>query len=340
MPSNRLLDESRSSIEDMSLLTRAYDVESILFDNSLDKNKSKFVKENSSISLYNNNSPIVGSENWKACIAAANRNFILMMGDDDRVNFLSNPLPILNNLPDSYIGIRPLFIPFSKTSGVISVESFSTEAETAKDRLSQYFSMNGGKNLSFYSIYKRSIFVDLMQDFYQFHPTKAGYTDWSLVLALISMGKISLNKNLIFYYCIDNWISNDLAQSSNENIYRSAGLPLDALCIQSALTALDSFALIARKNSPVSTSEKYDASIFAMSIYYNGLINALKSNHNSEINEKVKLSLNLIDVHHLSDSQRIINLLTVVETWVPGLAKKYQDYFAQTVDPVILEIIG
>ena len=340
MPSNRLLNESRPSIEDISLLSKMYNIESILFDNSRDIQKSKFVEDNSFISVYNKNSPIVGAENSNACISAATRDFILVIGDDDRVGFLSSPQIMLENLPDSYIGIRPLFIPFSNKSGVTSVEAFSTEAETAKERVSQYFAMNGGKNLSFYSIYKRSIFTDLMEEFYQYHPTKAGYADWPLVLALVSMGKISSNKNFIFYYCIDNWFSNEIAKTSIENIYKSASLPLDALCIQSALTALDAFALIARKKSPISTSEKYDASIFAMSAYYNHLIDALKSNQNSEINEKVKLSLNLIDVHHLSDSQRIINLLTVVETWVPGLAKKYQDYFAQTVDPVILEIIG
>jgi hypothetical protein len=162
MPSNRPLDESRSSIEDMSLLSRLYDVESILFDNSLDLKKSKFVEKKLFVSLYNKNSPIIGTENWESCISAANQDFILMMGDDDRVNFLSNPFPVLNDLPDSYIGVRPLFMPFSKKSGVISVDSFSIEAETAKDRLSHYFSINGGKNLSFYSIYKRSIFADLM----------------------------------------------------------------------------------------------------------------------------------------------------------------------------------
>lgn len=340
MPSNRSFIESRPSIEDISLLSKVYDVESIVFDNSRDVHKSNFIEGDSFISIYNKESPITGSENWRACISEATKDYILMIGDDDRINFLTSPRIMLEKLTDSHIGIRPLFIPFSKFSGPTSVESFSTEANSAKERLAQYFSMNGGKNLSFYSIYKRKIFNDLMHDFYEFHPTKAGYTDWSLVLALVSMGKISTNKNFIFYYCIDNWISSDLVKSSNENIFKSAGLPLDAMCIQSALTALDSFALISRKNSPISAMDKYEASVFAMSTYYNGLINDLKSNGSPDINGKVKSALDLLEIDFQNDSQKIINLLSVVETWIPGLAKKYQNYFSLTVDPFVLDAIN
>jgi hypothetical protein len=340
MPSNRSFIESRPSIEDISLLSKIYDAESILFDNSHDTKKAKFVEGNSSVSVYNKKSPINSSDNWRACISAATQKYILMVGDDDRVSFLTSPESILENLSDSYIGVRPLFIPFTKKTGVISAESFSTEGVTAKERLAQYFTNNGGKNLSFYSIYRKDIFVDLMQEFYDLHPTKAGYTDWSIVLALVSMGKISVNKNFIFYYCIDNWNSSELIESSNENIFKSAGLPVDALSIQSAFTALDSFALIARSKSNIPTGEKYDAAIFSLDIYYSGLIAALKSANNQIDCHKVRLALDLVDTDLPSDSQKIINLLTVIETWVPGLARKYQDYFAKIIDPVIMDALG
>jgi hypothetical protein len=340
MPSNRLLKKSKYSIESISQLSNLYEIESVIFDNSFDMEKSNYIESQSLNIIYNKNSPIGVADNWLACMSAASREFILMVGDDDRLCLLSDPQDYLQNLQDSDVGVRPIFIPFSGTQGVLSVESFSTDAETAKDRVKQYFSMNNGKNLSFYSIYRKAIFVDLMREFYDSHPTKAGFADWPLALALISMGKIKSNKNIIFYYNMDNWSSNEVIVSSNEGIYKSAGLPLDSMCIQSAFTALDVFALIARKKSPISTTEKYDASIFAMSTYYSGLIDVLKSNHNPDIDGKVKLALDLIKGDYLSASQKIINLLTVVETWVPGLAKKYQDYFAQTVDPVILETIG
>lgn len=340
MPSNRLLMKSKFSIESILRLSNMYDIESIIFDNSLELEKSNYIEGQALATIYNKNAPTGVADNWSACMSAASREFILMVGDDDRLCLLSDPQDYLHNLHVSDVGVRPIFIPFSGTQGVLSVESFSTDAETAKDRLKQYFSMSNGKNLSFYSIYRKEIFIDLMLEFYDFHPTKAGFTDWSLSLALISMGKIKSNKNIIFYYNMDNWSSNEAIGLSNVGIFKSAGLPLDSMCIQSAFTALDSFALIAREKSPISKAEKYDAAIFAMLTYYNALIVSLKSNTDINISEKVKLALDLIEIDHLSDSQRIINLLTVVETWVPGLAKKYQDYFVQTIDPVILEMIS
>ena len=340
MPSNRSLYKCKDSIEDISQLSKLYDIESIIFDNSLNIEKAKYIEAKTSISIYNKNSPNDGNKNWSACISSASRDFILMTGDDDRLNFLSSPETFLDGLPDSHIGIRPMFIPFSKTQGILSVESFSTDAETAKERITQYFSLNNGRNLSFYSIYRKYIFNDLMKEFYDFHPTKAGYTDWSLVLALISMGKIKLNTNVIFYYNMDNWTSGEVIRSSNEGIYKNAGLPLDSMCIQSALTALDSFALIARKKSPLPTIEKYDASIYAMNMFFNSLIVALKGNNNKDIADKIKLSLGLLEMDTQDDSQKLINLLTIVETWIPGLAVKYQDYFKQIIDPDILEMIN
>ena len=340
MPSNRSLNKSKDSLEDISQLGKIYNVESIVFDNSSDSDKSNYIENHTHISIYNQNAPMEWSKNWSACMSVASQEFILMAGDDDRVNFLSPPESFLSDLPKSHIGIRPMFIPFSKNQGILSVESFSTDSETAKERIEQYFSMNNGRNLSFYSVYKRTIFIDLMREFYDLHPTKAGYTDWPLALALVSMGQIKLNTNVIFYYNMDNWTSSEIIRSSNEGIYKNAGLPLDSMCIQSALTALDAFALIARKKSPLPTIEKYEASIYAMNIYFNSLIVALKSGNNKEIANKVELSLGLLEMDAQDDSQKLINLLTIVETWIPGLAVKYQDYFKQIIDPDILEMIN
>lgn len=340
MPSNRSLYKCKDSIEGISQLSKLYDIESIIFDNSLDVEKSKYIENKTLISIYNKNAPIEVFKNWAACMSTASRDYILMTGDDDRVNFLSSPDGFLKELPDSHVGIRPMFIPFSTTQGILSVESFSTDAETAKERIEQYFSLNNGRNLSFYSIYRKNILNDLMHEFYDYHPTKAGYVDWPLVLALTSMGKIKLNTNVIFYYNMDNWTSSEVIQSSNEDLFKKAGLPLDSMCIQSALIALDAFALIARKKSPLPTIEKYEASIYSMNMYFNGLIVALKSNNNKNIADKVKLSLGLLEIDVQDDSQKLINLLTIVETWIPGLAVKYQDYFKQIIDPEILEMIN
>lgn len=339
MPSNRSLKECRASIEDISRLSKLYQVESILYDNSFDSIKSKYVQSEGCISIYNRNAPSGAVDNWRECIQSANREYLLMMGDDDRVNFLADPNVFLSNLYDQDIGVRPIFIPYSKENGVLSVETFSTDADDAKTRLEQYFSMNGGKNLSFYSIYKKSIFSELMHDFYSFHPTRAGYTDWPLVLALVSMGKIKSNKNIIFYYCIDNWISSGNALSSNESIFKSAGLPLDAICIQPALTALDSFGLIGRKKSRLPIGEKHAASVFAMNAYYNSLIISLEGINKDNRSNKISLALDLISEDVNSTSERLLKLLTVVETWIPGLSKKYQIYFEKTVDPEIFDII-
>ena len=339
MPSNRTLNKSQDSLEDISQLSKIYNIETVVFDNSLDVGKSDYIENKTSISIYNKNAPLEGVKNWSACMSMARRDFILMIGDDDRVNFLSAPEGFIGDLPYSHIGIRPMFIPFTKKQGILSVESFSTDAETAKERIKQYFSMNNGRNLSFYSIYRRTIFLELMCEFYDLHPTKAGYTDWPLALALVSMGKIKLNTNVIFYYNMDNWTSKEVIRASNEGIYRSAGLPLEAMCIQGALIALDAFALIARKKSPLSAVEKYEASMYAMNLYFDSVIVDLKNNKDMLIADKVKLSLQLLEADSCDDLQKLIRLLSVVETWIPGLAKKYQDYFVQIIDPDILDIL-
>lgn len=77
-----------------------------------------------------------------------------------------------------------------------------------------------------------------------------------------------------------------------------------------------------------------------INLYFDAVIVDLKANKDILIADKVKLSLQLLETDSCNDLQKLIHLLSVVETWIPGLAKKYQDYFVKIIDPDILDILN
>ena len=90
---------------------------------------------------------------------------------------------ILSLLPQDVAGIRPQTQIWTAAGGVCQTERYTIDAPNPAERLQEFSRKVMGNNSIFYSIYRTSTFVPLLQFFTRAHPTKGGYCDWSLSFA-------------------------------------------------------------------------------------------------------------------------------------------------------------
>jgi hypothetical protein len=257
MPSNRDLAASRRSIETALRFCEKQDALLIVSDNSCDPEKRQLLESASPRLRY-----IVPEQdgleaNLLNVYAAAETEFVLMIGDDDELFVSPKDAPFdLKTLDPSYLGIRPMIAVANSAGKVIRVKDFGIMDEMPGGRVMTYNENAKGDNAAYYSIFRRKPFIDLHRFFFAHHPLKGGYCDWALATALFSWGKMPYDPGTIFKYNYHRWEKRDKIDGQLEGMYEAVGLPGDSYRLSLLLFYLDLMILARWSGSPLDDAGK------------------------------------------------------------------------------------
>ena len=123
-------------------------------------------------------------------------------------------------------GIKPIISLWNSQAGLYKQNNFNIDAETAIDRIRQYYSLANGNNTTYYSFYKNNILKDIYS-LLQHHPTKGGYIDWSITLTCVTIltGKVLVDASKLLIYKNNNWFgSQEFINKQACKLYEDCGL--------------------------------------------------------------------------------------------------------------------
>ena len=195
--------------------------------------------------------------NMRLALDAAKTPYIMPMGDDDEIAVVEGqPAFDLADLPEDFIGVLPVSVPFSAVHGKLQAKGFALTSDDPAERISQYVDGAKGNNSLYYSMFRREVFVSLIHAFAEHHPTKGMYCDWALMLTMICYGKMAHDPGTVFRYNMGKWDSAEKIDGMVVDLYRNAGLPTEATKFDSLLMYLDLFVLAMRSASPVTPEQR------------------------------------------------------------------------------------
>jgi hypothetical protein len=259
MPSNRDLAGSRRSIETALAFCEQRDGLLIVSDNSGDKAKRRLLEKASPRLRYIQPADSHLHTNLRSVLAAAETEFLMMMGDDDELFVSPKDVPLdLASLPADWVGVRPLIAVMNSAGKVIRVKDFGIEDETPGGRVMRYNDKSGGDNAAFYSIFRRKPYIDLFSFFLDHHPLKAGYCDWALASVMFSYGKLPYDPGVVFKYNYHQWDNEEKIGRQVDALYAGVGLPETARHFKLLLLYLDLVIMAIRKGSPLDDAGKAD----------------------------------------------------------------------------------
>jgi glycosyltransferase involved in cell wall biosynthesis len=257
--SNRDLAGSRRSIETALAFCQQRDALLIVSDNSGDRAKRKLLENASPRLRYIQ--PVDGQihTNLRTVLAAAETEFVMLMGDDDELFVSPKDVPLdLATLPADCIGVRPLIAVMNSEGRVMRVKDFAIDAPTPGSRVMAYNDKSGGDNAAYYSIFRRKPYVDLFNFFLDHHPLKAGYCDWALASVMFSYGKLPYDPGVVFKYNYHQWDSDEKLARQVDALYAAVGLPETTRRFKLLLLYLDLVIMAVRKGSPLDDAGKRD----------------------------------------------------------------------------------
>ena len=342
IPSHRPLTAARASIESALAVLPYGDIEVVVSDNSRDLAKENFYCNLDRTGFRYLRSPDAdGHENWRHVIDSARGEFIQMLGDDDIITALPGfRTPTSVDLIGK-IGFRPSHAMFSTGKGIYRPTNFAIDGERALDRVQDFLVKNGGTNVTLYSAIRSSVWRDLYAGYLAHHPTRAGFTDWSLTFALLSTAPMSYESNFLYLYNSVNWDSEDKIRTSNQRGIEAGGLPPEAEEIQAVMQAVDGFVAIARADSTVSNDEKLDAGLLIVGVYFRSFIAAMKKRFNAGENSSPKmLKTARIALVATNEIEQLAACLMIIELWVPSLREPYQKFINEVLGPEMANRTG
>lgn len=226
MPSKRSLAGSRDAIESALAYADHADARLIVSDNSGDMEKRRWLEGRSPRLEAIVSDAESAADNWRAAFGLVETPFLLPMGDDDIVSFRENEEPVdLSTLPADVIGVRPVTQIWTLADGVRQTERFPLIETTPGGRLFEYSRKARGNNSSYYSIFRTAPFLSLMRLFVDSHPTKGGYIDWAICLALFASGRVLHDPSLIYRYDLGRWAEADSLRQTKAKLSRMPDCP-------------------------------------------------------------------------------------------------------------------
>ncbi|MCD2176714.1 glycosyltransferase [Rhizobium sp. C1] len=250
MPSNRGFEKSFRAIETALAFCEARDAMLIVSDNSRDAEKAAYWQGRSRHLCYLADAPLEPNANAMNTFAAVETPFLMPIGDDDELHADDAHVPVdLAALAPDVIGVKPVTELFIGGTDIAVRRAFELDAQTPGLRLRQFFQRNEGDNTAFYSIFRTAPYMSLRTCFLEFHPTRGGYCDWPMSMALFMSGKLLLDRSIVFRYNAEAWATRDAIDESEKRLYASAGLPENFHDYSLILRAMDLFVFSARKNS-------------------------------------------------------------------------------------------
>ncbi|KQY22619.1 hypothetical protein [Rhizobium sp. Root483D2] len=326
MPSNRPLTTSRAAIESALAYAGKTGAKLIVSDNSRDPEKRAFLQNRSADLVYHCSQSADASGNWLEAMSLADTPFLLPMGDDDEIHFSAGETQVdLSSLPQDVAGIRPQTQIWTAAGGVCQTERYTIDAPNPAERLQEFSRKVMGNNSIFYSIYRTSTFVPLLQFFTRAHPTRGGYCDWSLSFALIASGRMIHDPSLIYRYDLGKWVTESGIAAASSDLYEKAGLPADSEKYAALLRFLDIHILALRRSLQFTAAERGEVLLMNGRLAMAEFLKSVRTN--AQVYDEVVVYLaGLIEQERNIDS--IFHLaLMMTDRIKPGLKDGYIRFF-------------
>ena len=255
MPSNRGFERSFRSIETALAFCEARDAVLIVSDNSRDAEKAAYWLGRSPNLIYLADAPLDPFANGRNSFLPVETPFVMPMGDDDELHAQEGIAATdLAGLPPDVMGVKPAIELFLAGTSLSVPRIFDLDADTPGLRIRQYIERNEGDNSTYYSIFRTEPYLSLREFFIAAHPTRGGYADWQVVMALIIEGKLLLDRSILFRYNVAAWATPETVEASAKTLYTNAGLPENFRDYNSLLRWMDLFVFSCRRGV-VSTRE-------------------------------------------------------------------------------------
>jgi hypothetical protein len=208
-------------------------------------------------------------DNLRACLEAADTEFVLTMGDDDYLEVVEGERPIdFASLPADVAGVRPLTEIFAVGEGVLRTHNFAIDGESAADRMYEYRQKVAGDNTLYYSYLRLRDFRALV-DVLAGHPIVTGDMDWAVVYTLVASGKFVYDPSTRFRYDIGRWRWAEGIDATIRGIYEQAGLPPEAMAFEHLFRFLDTYVFSFRPSLRLSEMDRIKT-LFACAVIFIG----------------------------------------------------------------------
>jgi glycosyltransferase involved in cell wall biosynthesis len=330
MPSRRNLQDSRSAIESALAVCEARDAILVIADNSGDAEKKAFWQSKSPYIRYVASDAPTATDNMIFAVKNADTPFIILMGDDDLMVAERDVTPIdLADLPFDYVGVFPASEMFINPQELMPVSAFSLEQDDACERMMRYMTVTVPTKAGFYSIFRREIWLSMLDLFNRFHPNRAAFCDWAISIALFTSGKMASDPSLRYRYNMAKWATNELIEQRRNEMFAEAGLPEKALAYERLFLFLDVFVLVNRVGSPLAIDERQRLGKLAVQVIFSTFI-ARVANKPEEYQEGIAALAEIALEEEDSFTQFQLGLL-MAERVQPGLKDKYVTFIQAAV---------
>lgn len=340
IPSHGLNEGSSQTLLNAFGLSRYAGIEAVISDNSGDR-----AKHNAWASLCDESfrflvSPHTGaSENWSFAFDNTHGEWCCCLSDDDELIALPGFDAQSLSAPPSVVGLRPTMALYTEEAGVYRFSTMNLTQPRAVDRIRYYLDNHGGANTTLFSCFRRHVIAEIHHAI-SLHPTRGGYNDWAIVLALISSGQILSHQKLLYVYNNRNWSTNEDISRNTRRTFTDVGMAEDNDQILNAHLALDAISLICRVTSQTEMQERLEAGEFALNRFFLSFCNVLLAEGtSSRFNAKRLSQCRTLAGWAQNTPERVAALLVIIDTWNPGLADRYIKFINETVAPPIAEFL-
>lgn len=322
MPSNRGFEQSFRAIETALAFCEARDAVLIVSDNARDAEKAAYWQGRSAHLHYRPDAPIEPNANAMNALQPVETPFLMLMGDDDELHADAAHAPVnLAGLGPDVIGVKPMTELFVPGADIKIRRAFGLDGETPGLRLRQYFDRNEGDNTSFYSLFRTAPYMSLRNFFIASHPTRGGYGDWSIAMALFMLGKLVFDPSVVFRYNAEAWATRAAIDESERRLYVGVGLPENFRDFSLLLRAMDLFVFCHRKDSGLSRDALAEVQSGELADYLDFGLRALlqqEGGGSAPLLEAAQKGL-----QERNPTLKFLHCAAVLDCYQPGLKAKY-----------------
>jgi hypothetical protein len=330
IPSNRNLAGSETAVRSAAAFCRQAAAQLVVSDNSGEvKKEEELAASLRAESLrYIKMPPCSMIENSLQAFNATEAEFVLMMGDDDRL-FRFGESADFGNLPADVVAIKPCVFAYADPHGILTMNASPLPETGARERIVENLRTSSGTNLGIFSFWRRDVLKSLMELCCLHHPTKGTYCDWSLMNGLVSSGKVVVDPSTCYFYNIQNWGGDASAIAAQaERAFVVSGLPAGSSAYAYLFHAVDSYIFINRKDSPLPAQERDLTALFCLNLHLkNYAANTPRQSGHENAEEIAQLSDRLAAAVVADNVPAIFALLAEILNVVrPNLGQQYKDF--------------
>lgn len=330
--SNRNFAASHEAIESAIHFCRKNKYQLVVSDNSGDAEKEtklRALMQEENL-RYIKSPACTMTENWFNTFNGTDGDFVLIMGDDDRI-FSFGESPAFTDLPKNVVGIRPNLVGYTEPAGISRLNFSPIQSPSAPDRIVEHLKTSNGANMGIFTFWRREIYKSIMDLWFLHYPTKGTYSDWAVMNGLVSSGNVILDPMSCYFYNLQNWVGDAaFIQSQIEKAFIVSGLPAGASDYAIFFNAIDSFIFINRADSPLSAEERLPSAMFCLDLCLKQYIQNLPQNSKHVSGMKIlKLSQKLAETDSLPKLFQLI--LDIIATIQPGLEDRYKTFYEKAI---------